>query len=54
MIFVMKGFDMNTFVWFLIGVGSTYLIMTNPEMAQSFGDMLSEFGQNISNGNLSK
>ena len=54
MIFMMKGFDMNTFVWFLIGVGSTYLVMTNPEVAQSFGGMLSEFGQNISSGNLSK
>ena len=51
---MMRSFGMNSFIWFLVGVGSTYLVMTNPEMAQGFGGMLSEFGQNISNGNLSK
>ena len=45
---------MNTMVWFFIGVGTTYLVMTNPEMAQGFGDMLIELGQSLANGNLSK
>lgn len=39
---------MNTLTWFLLGCGATYLIMTNPEMASSVGDMLVDVGNGLS------
>lgn len=39
---------MNTLTWFLLGCGATYLIMTNPEMASTVGDMLVDFGNGLS------
>ena len=43
-----RGYKMNTLTWFLLGCGATYLIMTNPEMASSVGDMLVDVGNSLS------
>ena len=43
---------MNTLTWFLLGCGATYLIMTNPEMASSVGDMLVDIGNGLSDKRL--
>lgn len=43
---------MNTLTWFLLGCGATYLIMTNPEMASSVGDMLVDIGNGLSDKSL--
>ena len=46
--YFVEGWLMNTLTWFLLGCGATYLIMTNPEMASSVGDMLVDVGNGLS------
>ena len=43
---------MNTLTWFLLGCGATYLIMTNPEIASSVGDMLVDVGNSLTEKDL--
>ena len=43
---------MNTLTWFLLGCGATYLIMTNPEIASSVGDMLVDVGTDLTEKRL--
>ena len=44
--------NMNTLTWFLLGCGATYLIMTNPEIASSVGDMLVDVGTDLTEKRL--
>jgi hypothetical protein len=43
---------MNTLTWFILGCGTTYLIMTNPEIASSVGDMLVDVGNSLTEKDL--
>jgi len=40
---------MSTLTWFFLGCAATYIIMTNPEMASTAGDMLVDIGNGLAN-----